>query len=231
MGVYSGLWQVAMLWGMGLMVAITICGPISGAHFNPAVTLAFATTTTFPWRRVGGYILAQCLGALVGAALVYLLYGASITAYEAEHGLLRGTSESVRTAMVFGEYFPNPAAVAEIPALGSTTQSMAFGAELVGTALLAFAIFCLIRLENLPGWLIPILIGVTLTVLISLFAPLSMAGFNPARDLIPRVLSYFLGWREVVFQANGMGYLTVYVIAPVIGAQIGAVAAKALMRD
>ena len=227
---YSGLWQVAMLWGMGLMVAITICGPLSGAHFNPAITLAFASTTDFSWRKVPSYFTAQALGALLGAAAVYGVHSDSIAAYELAHGIERGSAESIRTAMVFGEYFPNPAAAGNV-SLDQVSHSTAFLAEGIGTAILAFVIFTLIRTKDLPGWLIPLLIGVTLTFLISLFAPLSMAGFNPFRDLLPRTLSAGLGWGDVVFTHNGWGYLTGYVVAPIIGAQVGAFSALFLMRE
>ncbi len=227
-GAYSGLWQVAMLWGMGLIAAITICGPISGAHFNPAITLAFASTTDFSWRKVPSYLLAQCLGALIGAALVYGVFSGVIQAYEASHGIVRGTEASIRTAMVFGEFYPNPAA--DNPDLENVGMVTAFLGEAVGTMILAFVIFCIIQLKELPGWMIPVLIGITLTVIISLFAPICMAGFNPARDFIPRALSYFLGWGDVVFTANGAGYLIVYILAPIVGAQIGAFGAKLLMK-
>jgi glycerol uptake facilitator-like aquaporin len=86
---------------------------------------------------------------------------------------------------MFGEYHPEVIPVAT-----------AFFGEFLGTAFLAFVIFALTdkrRADPLPTWLIPPAIGVTLTLLISLFAPLSMAGFNPARDFAPRLFSVLAG--------------------------------------
>ena len=222
--VYSGLFQVAMLWGFGLMIAIFVSAPMSGAHLNPAITLAFAFTTDFRWKSVMPYIVAQSLGALLASCVVYLLYGDAITSYEAHHGILRGSEESVRSAMVFGEFFPNPASCSI--ALGQVDCRSAFFAEAFGTAFLAFVIFTLIKLKELPNWVVPIFIGLTLTVLISLLAPISMAGFNPARDFIPRLFSNFAGWGTIPFSANGSGWLNVYIIAPIIGAIAGAFLAK-----
>ena len=220
-GSFSGLLQVAVLWGLGLVIAITISGPMSGAHLNPAITLAFARVTDFSWKKVPRYIIAQCLGSLIAAILVYILYSEAIYSYESLLDIERGSFESVRSAMVFGEYYPNPAMVEDSP-LSSISILSAFLAEAIGTGILAYVIFTIIKLQDLPKWLIPILIGVTLTILISLFAPLSMAGFNPARDFMPRLLSVFLGWGTVPFMANGIGWLVVYILAPIIGAQIGA---------
>jgi len=223
-GSYCGLLQVAVLWGLGLVIAITISGPMSGAHLNPAITLAFARYTDFSWKDVPRYIIAQCLGSLIAAIFVYLLYAGTLSAFETTLNIERGSPESIRSAMVFGEYFPNPAML-EVSPLASTSLLSAFLAEALGTGILAYVIFTIIRLKDLPKWLIPILIGVPLTILISLFAPISMAGFNPARDFMPRLLSCFLGWGATPLTANGIGWLVVYIFAPILGAQAGALLA------
>lgn len=220
--VYTGLFQVAALWGLGLTVAIMITRSMSGAHLNPAVTVAFASCQGFSWKLVPGYIIAQCLGAFLAAAVVYLLFNNAITSYEIGHQMTRGDAETVRSAMVFGEYYPNPAA--DHVSLGRIGMREAALAEGLGTGFLTFIIFSLIRIKDLPSWLIPLLIGMTLTVLISLLAPLSMAGFNPARDFMPRLFSSFVGWERLPFTHNGMGWLVVYIIAPMVGAQLGGIA-------
>lgn len=220
----SGGLLIGGIWGAGLFLAISLTGPMSGAHLNPAITLAFASTTDFCWRKVTPYIIAQIIGAFIAAGVVYLMYGSGISSYEEAHGLMRGSEESVRSAMVFGEFYPNPA-VAE-PAFLKDGLHWAFLAEGVGTAILALVIFIVIRVKRLPTWAAAALISLTLTLLIFWLAPYSQAGFNPARDLMPRIFSSLAGWKGAVFTYNGMGWLLVYVIAPIIGAQIGAYLGK-----
>lgn len=126
--------------------------------------------------------------------------------------------------MIFGEYYPNPdgAALSEEDR-ASVNMGHAFLSEMVGTALLALVILTVTdRQRNpLPEWLIPFIIGITLTVLISLFAPVSMGGFNPARDLAPRLVSSLAGWGSVPFKANGFGWLSVYIAGPILGGLLG----------
>lgn len=229
---YVGLVQVALIWGLGLMVAITLTGPASGAHLNPAITLAFAAQTDFPWKKVPHYLAAQFIAAFLAALAVYFTFSSPIEAFEGANEIVRGQAGSERSAMVFGEFYPNPAAAESSLEVRSFGFSSAFIAELFGTALLAFVIFTLVNQprETTPGWLVPILIGLTLVVLISLFAPASMGGFNPARDLMPRLASSFLGWKNLPFTHNGHGWFTVYILAPILGAQIGAFLSKALRK-
>ncbi len=231
LGAPVGLFQVAVVWGLGLSVAIFLSAHHSGAHLNPAITLAFAVVGDFPKRRVPGYIVAQFLGAFLAAGAVYLLFRGSIAAFESANGIVRGMQGSEASAMIFGEYFPNPGGKpfgAEASDLVSHGTAL-FG-EFLGTLLLAFAIFGFVAKENSagPGPITPIAIGIALTVLICIFAPLTMAGFNPARDLAPRGFSSLAGWGKTPFAANGMGWLTVYIVAPCIGAITGGFLAKSL---
>jgi glycerol uptake facilitator protein len=93
----------------------------------------------------------------------------------------------------------------------------------VGTALLLLVIFGTTDVQNQQGpqILTAATIGLTVTVLISLLGPLTMACFNPARDFGPRLFSSLAGWGSVPFTANGMGWLTVYIIAPIVGGLLG----------
>ena len=229
-----GLFQIGIIWGLGLASAIYLTGKLSGAHFNPAITIAFAVFTDFPAKRVPGYIAAQMIGAFLAAIAVYTLFSGAIEAYELEHGIKRGNVASVATAKIFGEYFPNWGSgnFAE-RAKDSAYHLRACFAEMLGTALLALAIFGFIAKGNrtIHDALIPAAIGMTLTVLICIFAPISQAGFNPARDLAPRIFSYFAGWGEITFSANGIGWLTVYILSPVIGALIGGFIASKLVYE
>src|SRR5262245_45593548 len=74
-GAQSGLWQVAIVWGTSIMLAAYVCGGISGAHINPAMTIALATWGRFEWSRVPAYILAQLCGAMLAAAALFVIYG------------------------------------------------------------------------------------------------------------------------------------------------------------
>lgn len=231
-GAPVGLFQVAVVWGMGLSVAIYLTGGLGGAHLNPAITLAFAALTPFPWRRIPVYLLAQFLGAFLAAAAVYGLYGGSIQSYEAAQGIERGALGSEASAMIFGEYYPNPGGAALVaPERDRVTSSRAFFAEFLGTALLALVVFGFTARSNKggPAGLTPIAIGIALTTLICVFAPISMAGFNPARDLAPRLFSSLAGWGGVPFTTNGTGWITVYLLAPCLGALTGAWLSRRLL--
>ena len=224
-GAQVGLFQVAIVWGFGVCVAILLTGSLSGAHLNPAITIALAAFGGFPWRRAPGYIAAQFLGAFAAAALIYALFGGGIELFEQNTGLTRGQAGSEASAMIFAEYFPNPGGnPLQADAAESIGWGSAFLAEFVGTSLLAFAVFGFVDPRNTSASkaFAPYAIGATLTVLISLLAPISMGGFNPARDLAPRLFSSLAGWGSLPFEVNGHGWLSVYVLAPILGALLGA---------
>ncbi len=223
-GAQVGIFQVAIVWGIGIATAIYLTGSLSSAHLNPAVTIASAAWSRFPVRLVAPYILVQMLGAFAAAAVLFSIFSDAIAGYEAKHGITRGAPGSEATAMVFGEYFPNPGGKALTAAARATMPAgRAFTAELVGTAILVLVIFCVTDERNAarPQILTAVTIGLTVTVIISLIGPLTMAGLNPARDLAPRIFSSLAGWRSVPFITNGMGWLTVYIIAPIVGGLLG----------
>ncbi len=223
-GAQIGIFQVAVVWGIGIATAIYLTGSLSSAHLNPAVTIASAAWSRFPVRLVVPYILVQMLGAFAAAALLFSIFSDAIAAYEAKHGITRGAPGSEATAMVFGEYFPNPGGKALTATARATMPAgRAFTAEVVGTAILVLVIFCVTDERNAarPQILTAVTIGLTVTVIISLIGPLTMAALNPARDLAPRIFSSLAGWRSVPFTTNGTGWLTVYIIAPIVGGLLG----------
>ena len=232
LNVHVGLFQVALLWGFALIVAISVVSETCDAHFNPAITLAFATVSGFSWRKVPAYIFAQCTGSALAALGVYALFSGTIEAFEETNHIVRGETGSELSSMMFGEYFPNPAMARDMSELARVTLWHGFFAELLGTALLAFVIFTLVgqRRATMPSWLVPILIGVALSVIIAIMAPLSMGGFNPARDLMPRIVASLTGWGKLPFEHNGNGWLLVYILAPIVGAQVGAVLAQLVRK-
>ena len=223
-GAQAGIFQVAIVWGIGIATAIYLTGSLSGAHLNPAVTVAFAAWTDFPWKAVPRYILAQFAGAFAASAAIYGIYHGPLKNYETAHGIVRGTVGSEATAMIFGEFFPSPGGRPLTEAgRAMVSPTTAFFAESLGTAILVLVIFASIdpANESRPRRLTAATIGLTVTILISLLGPLTMAALNPARDLAPRIFSSLAGWGAVPFTANGSGWLTVYVLGPVCGALVG----------
>jgi glycerol uptake facilitator protein len=233
-GAQTGIFQVAIVWGLGITTAIYLTGSLSGAHLNPSVTLAMAVWGEFPARRVVPYIAVQLGAAFISAAVLYVIYAGALHVFEQKNGLVRGTPGSELSAKVFGEYFPPPSARVPANAPPSArlpessidalvTPASAFAIEVIGTAVLLLVIFCCTDERNLnrPQILTAATIGLTVTLLISLLGPLTMACFNPARDLGPRLFSAAAGWGSVPFTANGSGWWTVYILAPILGGQVG----------
>jgi len=223
-GAQVGVFQVAIVWGLGIATAIYLTGALSGAHLNPAVTLAMAVFGGFAKSRVLPYIAIQLVAAFVAAGVLFLIFGDALRVYEAEHGIVRGAPGSEATAMVFGEYFPNPGGQPLTAAKRETMSHLAaFFTEVVCTAILLIVIFASTDSRNAgrPQILTALTIGLTVTLLISLVGPLTMACFNPARDLGPRLFSAVAGWGGVPFTANGWGWLTVYIAAPLLGGLLG----------
>ncbi len=193
-----GVFQVAIVWGLGIALAIHLTSGLSGAFLNPAVTVAMAGWNGFPWKKVPGYVAVQLLGALVASAALFVIYHGALGAFEAAHGIVRGAPGSEASAMIFGEYFPNPGgrALPTAAAAAIIRWPEAMLAEIAGTAILVMVILGVTDQRNparAAGYA-PLVIGLTITVLISLFGPLTMACFNPARDLAPRVFSALAGW-------------------------------------
>jgi glycerol uptake facilitator protein len=222
-GAQVGIFQVAIVWGIGIALAIHLTGGISGAHLNPAITLALTFWKKKPASDLFPYLLGQFLGAFAAAGVLFLLFSSPLAAFEAREGIVRGSQESVASAMIFGEFYPNPAGKPLSLSPFSISILQAFLIEVIGTAILSFTIFGLTDQNNKskPHEATPLLIGLTVTLLISLLGPLTMACFNPARDLAPRLFSSLAGWGSVPFTANGNGWWVVYLIAPVIGALAG----------
>lgn len=231
-GAQVGIFQVAIIWGLGIATAIHLTGSLSGAHLNPAVTLTFAVWRGFSRRRVVPYILCQLLGSILAAGVLYLVFADALTVFEQKNGITRGLPGSEASAMIFGEYFPNPGGKPLSMAPAITSQSGAFFTEVVGTAILLMVILAVTDEQNgsRPQILTAATIGLTITMLISLFGPITMACFNPARDLGPRLFSACAGWGTLPFTVNGWGWLTVYVVAPIVGGFLGGAAYTLLLR-
>jgi len=232
-GALSGLWQVAIVWALAVMLAIYVVGGISGAHINPAITVAFAVWRKFPWREVPAYALSQTAGAFAAAALLFLLYSPYLAEKEKQKEVKRGELGSIVTAMCYGEFFPNPGKLADGDKPynpedherhnKTVSEQVAFTAEAVGTMILALVVFAVTDSRNgvaPQARLAPAFIGLTVAALIVVIAPLTQACFNPARDVGPRLFTFLAGWGSAA-RGRGTGFVAVYVVAPVVGAIAG----------
>jgi len=238
-GAQEGLWQIAIVWGLAVMLAIYVTGAISGGHLNPAMTLAFAVHRHMPWKDVVPYWIGQFSGAFCAAALLYVLFLPTIVEVEKEKGL---EPKSILSARCYGEYYSSPHAAADtLDAEGNiitktdwrtdenwkkkSPMHVAFLGEAIGTFFLAFIVFAVIDPRNGArpiAHMKPVFIGLTIAMLISLFAPLTQAGFNPARDFSPRLFAYLAGWGETAIPGpNGHGFWIVYIVAPCVGSVLG----------
>jgi glycerol uptake facilitator protein len=224
-GAQVGLWQVAIVWAVGVALGIYASASLSGGHINPAITVVAAIYDRFPLSRVGPYWLAQVFGAAFASLVLYSLFAEAILEFERQRGLLRGGPGSELSAMVFGEYFPNPAIYGTAEeAWRVVSLKSAFIAEMVGTAMLAFLVGTVTSDRN-PAKPSPaqaaVIIGLGVAAIISVVAPLTQAALNPARDFGPRLVSFFLGWGDIAIPGPRGGWFTVYIAAPVVGAVIG----------
>jgi len=217
---HVGLLQVGMIWGIGVTLAIYATRHLSCAHLNPAVSLAMVVGKRMSADKLLVYLPAQFIGAFAAAMVLYAIFSSSISQYETAHGIVRGSMESVKTAMMFGEFYPNPGAQGAV-----VSTAGACAAEAVGTAILVFLIFSLTEGCNVgrpDDNTVPFFIGLTVTLIISIIAPLTQAGLNPARDLSPRLFAWMAGWGSAAFPDRHLGFLTVYVASPCIGAAAAA---------
>jgi glycerol uptake facilitator protein len=235
LGNLSGLWQVGIVWGIAIMMAIYVVGGISGAHINPAITTALAAWGRFPRGEVLPYIGGQLVGAILAAAVLFAFFSPFLDEREKNKGVVRGQPGSEITAMCYCEYFPDPGRLRAIE--GSITpqhltqlnflvsEPVAMGAEILGTMILALVVFALTDERNLAApaaRLGPVFIGLTVAVLICVIAPLTQACFNPARDFGPRLVAWVAGWGSIALPGpRPSGFLTVYILAPIIGALAG----------
>lgn len=224
-GAQVGLWQVAVVWAIGVSLGIYTSAALSGAHINPAITIASVVFDRFPPAKALGYVVAQVAGAMTASFVLYGMFAEAILEFERRNGLLRGGPGSERSAMVFGEYFPNPAVFGTAEdAWRIVGHDAAFLAELVGTAMLAFLVSAVTHRRNAAkptGAAQAVIIGLGVAAIISVVAPLTQAGLNPARDFGPRLVSWFMGWGEIAIPGPRGGWFTVYILAPIVGAIAG----------
>ncbi|HCC51368.1 MAG TPA: aquaporin [Porphyromonadaceae bacterium] len=218
-GEYNSILQIGVAWGFGVMLAIYLTRHLSCAHLNPAVSIAMVISKRMAVRKLPAYLGAQFTGAIIAGLTLYLLFSPSIEAYESAHHIIRGAASSVDTARMFGEFYPNPGGTAIV------SMPLAIAAEAFGTFLLLLFIFALTEGCNVgrpSDTMAPVFIGLTVTSIICLIAPLTQAGLNPARDVGPRIVAWLAGWGNAAFPDNSGGFFFVYILGPVIGGSVAA---------
>ncbi|MCA9725363.1 MAG: aquaporin family protein [Kurthia sp.] len=195
---FGGGWMViTFAWGLAVAMAAYAVGGISGAHLNPALTLSLATIGDFPWKNVPAYILAQMIGAFIGAVLVYFMY--------LPHW--KGTEDKEAKLAVFST----------IPAIKHPFSNLI--AEMIGTFALVLGILAL-GTNTITDGMSPFLVGMLIVVIgMALGGPTGYA-INPARDLGPRIAHALLPIPGK--GSSNWSYAWTPVVGPIIGGVFGA---------
>jgi glycerol uptake facilitator protein len=201
--IHGGYTNITLGWGLGVTMGIYVAGKVSGAHLNPAVTLALAVFRDFPWRKVLPYSIAQTAGAFVAAALVFWNYFPAFRHVD---------PQLQHTAGVFTTF----------PAFPGLPQA-GFLDQLIGTGLLVLLIFAITDEFNLPPGanLVPVLIGLVVVAIGMSFGAMHGYPINPARDFGPRLFTVVAGFRNNGL-TDGTQVWWIPIVAPLLGGLIGA---------
>lgn len=193
----GGYTNIAFGWGAAVFLGILVSNRISGAHLNPAVTLALVTVRRFPAAKIPHYMIGQMLGGFIGAALVYYFYRAKF--------MLVDPTLS-HTAGIFATF---PAVPQFLPGLM---------AEVIATAILLFGILAIIDhfSNEKTGFLAPFAIATLIVAIGMSLGGMHGYAMNPARDLSPRIFTALMG-----FQNNGLTSGSTIWLAPVLGSMLG----------
>jgi glycerol uptake facilitator protein len=200
-------------WAIAVTMAVYVAGGVSGAHINPAVTLAFAIRKELAWSKVLPYWIAQVAGAFCGAAIVYLDYYPAINAWNStNHVLSRMGAGGLTTFSIFGT-FP-----------GSYFGANMFGPlvdQIIGTAFLLLFVLAIIDTRNLgvQANLGPFIVGLAVAAIGMSFGVDAGYAINPARDFGPRLFAFVAGWGPNAFPGPH-GYWWVPIVGPLVGAVI-----------
>ena len=197
--------SIAWGWGLGVTMAVYVAGRLSGAHLNPAVTVALAAFKGFSARKVVPYIGAQLAGAFVAALLVRWAYSDAINRVDPGH-----------TKATQGIFSTSPDIGVSIPT--------AFLDQIIGTAILVMVIFALTSAVNNPplGNTAPLFIGLLVVGIGLGWGANAGYAINPARDFAPRIASWLTGYHDAMYSTNGPElYFWLPIVAPLVGGLIG----------
>ena len=201
--------SINIAWGLAVTMGCYVAAGVTGAHLNPAVTLALAVHRRFPWNKVLPYSLAQLAGAFIASAVVFVTYHEALDAFD--NGV-RQVIGPQGTAGIWATY-PQPF-LSVFPG--------GFIDQVVGTALLVGVIFAITDTRNspAPAGLAPVVVGLLVLLIGATYGFNSGYAINPARDFGPRLFTFVGGWGAEVFRA-GNGWWWVPIVAPCIGAVLG----------
>jgi MIP family channel proteins len=200
--------SINIAWGFAVTMGIYIAGGVSGAHLNPAVTMALASRRDIPWSKFLPYSIAQIAGGFAGAAIVFLVYRAAFDNFDGGARMIAGEKGS---AGFFATY-PQPYL--------STTGALID--QIIGTALLLLVIRAIgDTRNNAAGALGPIVVGFLVMAIGMAFGMNAGYAINPARDLGPRLFTAIAGWSFDVFRVYNL-YFWVPIVGPLIGGPLGA---------
>ena len=201
----GGVVVITVAWGLAVMIPAYIFGAASGAHFNPALTVALAVNGTFDWGMVPGYIVAQMVGGFVGGALTHTLFKDHLDAEE-------------NPALNLGVFCTSPS----MPNLFRN-----FLSETIGTFVLVLAILGIAQVPNIAGGMDKIFVfGIIVSVGMSL-GGLTGYAINPARDFGPRLAHALLPIKGKGSSNFAYG-CRVPLIAPFVGGILAVVVYKAI---
>lgn len=239
----SGLFQASIGWGLAVALAVWFGAALSGAHYNPSVTLALAWRRGFPWSQVAPYIVAQILGGFIGAAALGLMYSTDIANYFASTGVAKTDPGGLLMALMYAPYGPHPGmygltslgSVAEVNAAAYAAVPWWLGgiAEFICTAILVGGILNFLDDNQAfkPGALFPFILGLLVTMLVFVEAPLTMISLNAARDLGPRIWLALNGYGVWAFPGlQGGGSTLATTVFPALGGMFGAFVFDKLVR-
>lgn len=207
-GEFGGYLSINLVWGLAVTMGCYVAAGVSGAHLNPAVTLALAVHRGFPWAKVVPYVAAQAAATLVASAVVYATYHEALAAFD---GGTRQVLGPRGTAGIFATY-PQP----WLSLWGG------FIDQVVGTALLVGVIFAISDRRNAPppAGLGPLIVGLLVLAIGASFGANAGYAINPARDFGPRLFTALAGWGRGVFTA-GNGWWWVPIVGPLAGGVLG----------
>ncbi|MGK0465464.1 MIP/aquaporin family protein [Clostridium sp.] len=190
-------------WALAVAIPVFIFGSISGAHFNPALTLGFAVIGKFAWAKVPGYILAQVLGGIFGGSLVYLFFQKHFDATE--------DADAKRDVFCTS------------PAIKGNLNN--FLCEFMATFIFIFALLGVGNTKMVNGFAPLIVGGIILSMGLSLGGTTGYA-INPARDLGPRIAHYLMPIKNK--EGSNWWYAWIPVLGPICGGIAAALFFKAI---